>query len=183
MPRAFFITLVLAAFCAGADAQMGQPPNVAPAARFDPYKNFKFIVKWDGHAVPGISRVGALSRSTQVISVVQGTGGATIKTPGRTECDAVTLERGVTRDPAFEAWTDAITSAGPPPQSFRKDVEISIYDETGRQLLIAYKLFGCWPSAYVALSGLVAEAPARPVQRLTLTCTGWDRERNAGTGP
>ena len=34
------------------------------ATRFDPYKNFKFRVKWDGRYVAGISKVGALKRTT-----------------------------------------------------------------------------------------------------------------------
>ena len=31
--------------------------------RLDPYKNFKFRVKWDGRYVAGVSKVGALKRS------------------------------------------------------------------------------------------------------------------------
>ena len=31
------------------------------AQRFDPYKNFKFRVKWDGRYVAGISKVSALA--------------------------------------------------------------------------------------------------------------------------
>jgi hypothetical protein len=38
------------------------------AQRFDPYKNFKFRVKWDGRYVAGVSRVGALTRSSEVVS-------------------------------------------------------------------------------------------------------------------
>ena len=37
------------------------------AARFDPYKNFKFRVKWDGRYVAGVSKVGALKRTTEVV--------------------------------------------------------------------------------------------------------------------
>ncbi len=37
------------------------------AQRFDPYKNFKFRVKWDGKYVAGISKVGALKRTTEVV--------------------------------------------------------------------------------------------------------------------
>ena len=37
------------------------------AQRFDPYKNFKFRVKWDGRYVAGISKVGALKRSTELV--------------------------------------------------------------------------------------------------------------------
>ena len=37
--------------------------NVDPK-RFDPYKNFKFRLKWDGKYVAGISKAGPLTRST-----------------------------------------------------------------------------------------------------------------------
>ena len=37
------------------------------AQRFDPYKNFKFRVKWDGRYVAGISKVSALKRTTEVV--------------------------------------------------------------------------------------------------------------------
>ena len=186
--RAFFAATaasaaLVAMFSTTAVAQLGQLPANMPAVRFDPYKNYKFRVEWDGRIIQGITRVGPLTRSTQVITVTQGTGGQTIKTPGRAEYDAITLEREVTRDPAFEAWVDATSSPNAPPQSFRKDVQISIYDESGRQLLIAYRLFACWPTAYTAISGIEADPPAPPLQRLTLTCTAWDRDRSAGNGP
>ena len=37
------------------------------ATRFDPYKNFKFRVKWDGRYVAGVSKVGGLKRTTEVV--------------------------------------------------------------------------------------------------------------------
>src|SRR3712207_7417930 len=36
--------------------------------RFDPYKNFKFRVKWDGRYVAGVSKVSAFKRTTEVRS-------------------------------------------------------------------------------------------------------------------
>ncbi len=35
--------------------------------RFDPYKNFKFRIKWDGAYIAGVSKVSALKRTTEVI--------------------------------------------------------------------------------------------------------------------
>ena len=40
--------------------------------RFDPYKNFKFRVKWDGKYVAGISTVSALKRSTEPVTHREG---------------------------------------------------------------------------------------------------------------
>ena len=37
------------------------------AQRFDPYKNFKFRVKWDGNYVAGVSKVSALKRTSEVV--------------------------------------------------------------------------------------------------------------------
>jgi phage tail-like protein len=40
--------------------------------RFDPYKNFKFRLKWDGVYVAGVSKVSALKRTTEVIEFRDG---------------------------------------------------------------------------------------------------------------
>jgi phage tail-like protein len=40
--------------------------------RHDPYKNFKFRIKWDGRYVAGVSKVSALRRVTQVITHREG---------------------------------------------------------------------------------------------------------------
>src|SRR5919204_293815 len=64
--------------------------------RFDPYKNFKFRVKWDGRYVAGVSKVGALRKTTEVVPHREGGDpSSSRKSPGRTEYEAITLERGV----------------------------------------------------------------------------------------
>ena len=40
--------------------------------RFDPYKNFKFRVKWDGRYVAGVSKMSALKRTTEVVKHREG---------------------------------------------------------------------------------------------------------------
>lgn len=73
------------------------------AQRFDPYKNFKFRVKWDGKYVAGISKVGALKRTTEVVSHREGGAPSSQRhSPGSTKYEAITLERGVTHDKEFE---------------------------------------------------------------------------------
>ncbi|WP_449426311.1 phage tail protein, partial [Rhodanobacter lindaniclasticus] len=42
------------------------------AQRFDPYKNFKFRVKWDGRYVAGVSKVSGLKRTTEVVKHREG---------------------------------------------------------------------------------------------------------------
>src|SRR6188768_1051829 len=97
--------------------------------RFDPYKNFKFRVKWDGRYVAGISKVGALKRTTEVVKHREGGDpSSSRKSPGRSEYEAVTLERGVTHDIEFEQWANKVWNYGSGLGSevsladFRKDV-------------------------------------------------------------
>src|SRR5271157_1138550 len=124
------------------------------AQRFDPYKNFKFRVKWDGKYVAGVSKVGMLKRTTEVVKFREGGDPSTSrKSPGRTEYDSITLERGVTQDTEFESWADKVWSLGAGLGSevslkdFRKDIILDIFNEAGQKVL-SYKIFRCWPSEY-----------------------------------
>jgi phage tail-like protein len=138
--------------------------------RFDPYKNFKFRVKWDGRYVAGISKVGALKRTTEVVKHRDGADPSTSrKSPGRTEFEAITLERGVTHDPDFEAWAAASLV------SRRKDVILAVFDEAG-QLAVSYKIYRCWVSEYQALPDLDANSNTVAIQHIKLENEGWDRD-------
>jgi phage tail-like protein len=154
----------------------------ANATRFDPYKNFKFRVKWDGRYVAGISKVGALKRSTEPVEHREGGDpSSTRKSPGRTKFEAITLERGVTHDVEFERWANKVWNFGSglgaevSLSSFRKDIIIEVYNEAG-QLVIAYKVFRCWVSEYQALPDLDANANAVAIQTLKLENEGWERD-------
>ncbi|MES2717446.1 MAG: phage tail protein [Pseudomonadota bacterium] len=150
--------------------------------RFDPYKNFKFRIKWDGRFVAGISKVGALKRSTEVVEHREGGDPSTSrKSPGRTKYEAITLERGVTHDPEFQAWADKVWHVGTglgaevSLKDFRKDVILEVYNEAG-QLVLAYKLYRCWVSEYQALPDLDANANAVAIQTIKLENEGWERD-------
>ncbi|HSW19033.1 MAG TPA: phage tail protein [Ramlibacter sp.] len=152
------------------------------ATRFDPYKNFKFRVKWDGRYVAGISKVGALKRSTEPVEHREGGDpSSTRKSPGRTKFEAITLERGVTHDVEFERWANKVWNFGSglgaevSLSNFRKDIIIEVYNEAG-QLAIAYKVFRCWVSEYQALPDLDANANAVAIQTLKLENEGWERD-------
>ena len=81
--------------------------------RLDPYKTFKFRVKWDGRYVAGVSKVGALKRSTEVIDHRDGADPSTVlRMPGQTTFEAITLERGVTHDREFEKWANKVWYQG-----------------------------------------------------------------------
>lgn len=150
--------------------------------RFDPYKNFKFRVKWDGKYVAGISKVGALKRTTEVVKHREGGDQSSVrKSPGKTEYEAITLERGVTHDPEFEKWASKVWNyssglgAEVSLKDFRKDIIIEVYNEAG-QLAIAYKIYRCWVSEYQALSDLDANGNALAIQHIKLENEGWERD-------
>jgi phage tail-like protein len=152
------------------------------ADRFDPYKNFKFRVKWDGRYVAGISKVGALKRSTEMVEHREGGDPSTSrKSPGRSKFEAITLERGVTHDTEFEQWANKVWNFGSglgaeaSLKDFRKDLIIEVYNEAG-QLALAYKVFRCWVSEYQSLPDLDANANAIAIQTIKLENEGWERD-------
>jgi phage tail-like protein len=152
------------------------------AQRFDPYKNFKFRVKWDGRYVAGISKVSALKRSTEVVEHREGGDpSSSRKSPGRTKFEAITLERGVTHDTEFEKWANKVWNFGSglgaevSLKDFRKDLIIELYNETG-QLVIAYKVFRAWVSEFQSLPDLDANANAVAIQHIKLENEGWERD-------
>jgi phage tail-like protein len=151
-------------------------------SRFDPYKNFKFRVKWDGRYVAGISKVSALKRTTEVVKHREGGDpSSTRKSPGRTEFEAITLERGVTHDPEFEKWANKVWNFGAglgaetSLKDFRKDVIIEVYNEAG-QLVIAYRVYRCWVSDFQAQADLDANANVVLIQSIKLENEGWERD-------
>jgi phage tail-like protein len=150
--------------------------------RFDPYKNFKFRLKWDGRYVAGISKVSSLKRTTEVVKHREGGDPSTSrKSPGRSEFEALTLERGVTHDLDFEAWAAKVWQIGATLSSevsladFRKDVILDFYNEAG-QLAIRYKIYRAWVSEYQALPDLDANANAVAIQHIKLENEGWERD-------
>jgi phage tail-like protein len=151
--------------------------------RFDPYKNYKFRVKWDGRYVAGLSKMSALKRTTEVVRHRDGGDPNTSrKSPGRTEFEAITLERGVTHDQEFEAWANKVWAQGAglgaelSLKDFRKDISVEVYNEAG-QLVLAYKVYRCWVSEFQALPEMDANANAVAIQTLKLENEGWERDR------
>lgn len=151
--------------------------------RFDPYKNFKFLVRWDGRVVAGISKVGALKVSTEVVEHrVGGDNSTSRKSPGRSKFEPITLERGVTHDAEFETWArkvwnvEAGGGAEVSLRDFRKDLLIDVLNEAG-QLVLTYKVFRAWVSEYQALPELDANANAVAIQSIKLENEGWIRDR------
>jgi phage tail-like protein len=154
------------------------------AVRFDPYKNFKFQVYWGNGTTPiaGISKVSALKRTTEVVKHREGGDpSSSRKSPGRTEYDSITLERGVTHDPEFERWANKVWNYGAGLEKevsladFRKDVTIVVLNEAGKKAF-AYNLFRCWVSEFQSMADLDANANAVLIQHLKLENEGWERD-------
>ena len=131
---------------------------------------------------PGVSKVSALKRTTEVVKHRDGGDpSSSRKSPGRTEYDAITLERGVTHDTEFEKWANKVWNFGSRLGSevslkdFRKDVIIEVYNEAG-QLAMAYKVYRCWVSEFQALPDLDAQRQRRAIQHLKLENEGWERD-------
>jgi phage tail-like protein len=150
--------------------------------RFDPYKNFKFRLKVDNQYVAGLSKMGALKRTTEVVKHREGGDpSSSRKSPGKTEYEAITLERGVTHDLAFEQWANKVWNWGAglklevSLKDFRKDIYLELYNEAG-QLAIAYRIYRCWVSEFQAMPELDANANAVAIQTIKLENEGWARD-------
>ena len=148
------------------------------AQRFDPYKNFKFRVKWDGKYVAGVSKVGALKRTTEVVSHREGNDVSTPRhSPGRTSFEAIQLERGVSFDPEFQAWANLVYSTegdgAVSLRNFRKDITINMLNLQG-VVVKSYRVFRCWPSEYTALPEMDANANAIAIEMMTIQNEGWE---------
>ena len=153
---------------------------VVNAHRIDPYKNFKFRLVWDQRVVLGVSKVGALKRTTEVVTHRDGGDNSRDhKSPGRTTYDGITLERGITHDPEFEAWANKVHSASGDAAmdlvNFNKDLTLEFMDEMGH-VAKRYFLYRCWVSEYQALPDLDANANAVAIESLKLELEGWERD-------
>lgn len=154
---------------------------VTNAHRFDPYKNYKFRVLWDGRVVLGVSKVSALKRTTEVVKHREGGENSTDhKSPGRTTYEAVTLERGITHDLEFEKWANMVHpyngDAGMDLKNFKKnDVILEVMNEKGH-VAKRYFLYQCWVSEFTAVPDLDANANAVAIETIKLELEGWERD-------
>ncbi len=150
------------------------------AGRFDPYKNAKFRVKWDGKYVAGVSKISALKHVTEAVLHREGGDPShTRVSPGVTRFEPITLERGVTHDPEFEKWASLVFNiegdAAMSLKNFRKDIIIELLDEQGH-VAKAYKVYRCWVSEYQALPDLDAGADVVAIEHIVLQNEGWERD-------
>ena len=149
--------------------------------RQDPYRNFKFKIKWDGKYVAGLSKCSALKKSTEPVDWREGGDPSTgHRLPGKTKYEAITLDAGVTHDTAFEEWANAVNNfqsdASMSLKNFRKNViSIDVFNLQGVKVL-SYNVYDCWVSEYQALPELDAGANAVAIQTIKLENEGWERD-------
>jgi phage tail-like protein len=159
---------------------MPAPQFKVNTSRYDPYKTFKYRVKWDGKYVAGMSKVSSLTRTTAVVTYREGGDPSMVhKSPGQSEYAAITLERGVTQDPEFEKWANKVWNRANglgqevSLKDFRKDIIIEFMNEAG-QVAKIYNVYRCWVSEYIALPDLDSMANAVAIQVIKLENEGWE---------
>ena len=160
---------------------MGKPFSVN-TARFDPYKNFRFLVYLGQTTTPvaGVSKVTGLKRSTDPIEYKEGGNMIIRKGLGRTKYEAVTLERGVTHDRDFADWANAaqVLDKGQASQSLanlRKEVRVELLNEAG-QPVHRYLLHRAWVSEYQALGDMDAGGNQVIIEHVKLEHEGWEQD-------
>jgi phage tail-like protein len=155
---------------------------VKNAHRYDPYKNFKFRIIWDGKPVLGVSKVGALKRTTEVVKHRSGGDNSSDhKSPGRTTYDGLTLDRGITHDREFEKWANMVHSyAGDASMdlvNYKKELTLEVLNEKGH-VAFRYFLHGCWVSEFTTLPDLDANANAVAIEHIKIELEGWERDED-----
>jgi phage tail-like protein len=160
---------------------MGKPFSIN-VTRFDPYKCFAFLVYFGASTTPvaGVSKVGGLKRSSDVIEYKEGGNAITLKGLGRTKYEPITLERGITHDTDFEDWANAaqVLDRGAPSTSLknlRQEIRIDFLNEE-RQAVLRFFVHRCWVSEYQALPDLDAGSNAVAIEHIKLENEGWERD-------
>jgi len=150
--------------------------------RFDPYKNFKFRLKWDGQYVAAVSKISVLKRTSEVVEWREGGDPSSMrKMPGQVKFEPITIERGLTHDFAFLQWANKVWNYGAglgaeaSLADFRKNIIIELYNEAG-QLALAWNVYRCWVSEYTATPELDSTANAVAIESMVLQHEGFERD-------
>ena len=156
------------------------PQFTVNTSRIDPYKNFKFRVKWDGQTVAGVSKVGALKRTTEVVSHREGGDLSTpLHSPASSKFEPIMLERGISFAPEFQEWANLVYNhqgdGAVSLKNFRKDITIELLNLQGT-VVRAYHVFRCWVSEYTAQPELDANANAIAFESITVQNEGFQRD-------
>jgi len=141
-----------------------------------------FRVKWDGKIIPDISKVSGLKRKTEVV-LQRGGGDPNMmrRSPGITNYKPITIQRPRSKDKEFERWANKVWNFGSglgtevSLRDFRKNIIIELVSGDG-VVLMAFKVYRCWPSEYDALTDLDTDDDAPAMEVLILEHEGWERD-------
>ncbi len=162
---------------------MPAPTFPANAHRYDPYRTFKFQVVIAGQVVAGLSKMGALKRTTEAVKW-RSAGDPSYQRimPGGSSFEAVSLEQGLTHDTGFEQWANSVNNvqdgdAGMSLLNYRRDVVINVLNLQGTPA-ISYQLRRAWVSEFQALPEFDANnMNTVGIQMITLQHEGFVRDQ------
>lgn len=150
------------------------------STRINPYTNFRFLVLFGTDIVAGVSKVSGLKQTIEVVEHRDGGDLSTKrKSPGLATFEPITVERGISYDPAFEQWASMVFSTDGPGavslKNFRRDVTIELYNLQGTKVR-AWNAFRCWVSEFHAVPELDANANAIAFESIVLQNEGFARD-------
>lgn len=161
---------------------MPAPMFPANAHRYDPYRTFKFQVVIGGKVVAGLSKMGALKKTTEVVNWrAAGDPSYQRAMPGGTKFENVSLEQGLSHDPVFEEWANSVNNvadgdAGMSLVNFRRDVVINVLNLQGVPA-ISYQLRRAFVTEYQALPEFDSNnMNTVGIQSITLAFEGFTRD-------
>ena len=153
--------------------------------RYDPYKNFKFRVKFGTSPdyVAGVSKVSALKRTTEVVEHREGGDPEHVAQISRAQ-QVRGHHAGTRRHPRHRFR--GLGQQGVELQrrrrasnrslaDFRKDIIIDVFNEAGQKVK-SYHVFRCWVSEYQATSDFDANANAVLIEHIKIENEGWQRD-------
>lgn len=141
-----------------------------------------FHVKWDGRIIPGITYVSSLKRKTEVLDH-RGGGEPSLmrRSPGISKYEPIVIKRPRSSNKEFEQWANKVWNFGSglgaevSLKDYRKDIIVELCDDSGK-VLLAFKVYRCWPSEYIALSDLDVDDQSLAMEVLVLEHEGWERD-------
>src|ERR1041385_476565 len=155
-------------------------PFNATALNYDPYRKFKFLVKWNNTVVMAVHKVSSITKSIDPIDWrTGGDSNFSAKVPGLTKWEPITLERGLSADTAFQDWMVLVNKystaggkAGEAVHAFRKNLNIEMYS-LQNDLVMTINVYNAWPSK-LTIADFDAKANELAIEHMELQNEGWD---------
>lgn len=99
--------------------------------------------------------------------------------PGVTNFEPITLERGITYDATFENWAQTVFNvegdAGMSLRNYKKNMTIELYNLQGVKVR-AWNVYRCWVSEFTAVPELDANGNAIAFESIIVQNEGFERD-------